>query len=114
MVASTYTELENELNSLDESPFGKLEFGATVFPEDKEVHIQHFKVDEDYQGQGIGSEKLEEAINMIKNANVPIEQVSINLLEKGGSYEFLKSFGFEDVTIHEEGDEQIASGILFI
>lgn len=114
MEATTYKELEDSLNELDESPLGKIEFGADVFPEDKEVHIRHFKVDSEYRGQGAGSEVLSEALDIIKESNVDIQQVGINLLEKGGSYEFLESFGFEDVTIHNEGDEQIAAGILYL
>lgn len=114
MPSSTYKELEKELNDIDESPLGKIEFGATVFPEDKEVHIQHFKVASEYKRQGIGTEKLSEAIEIVKNSNVDVNQVGINLLEKGGSYEFLESLGFEDVTIHDEGNEQMAAGILYL
>lgn len=114
MTANTYTELENSLNDLDESPMGRVEFGATAFPEDNEIHIQHFKIDEDYRRQGLGTEILSQALDIIKKSNVEIHTVGINLIEEGGSKEFLESFGFEDVTTHTEGNDKIVSGVLFI
>lgn len=111
-MTETSEDLEQRLNEFDESPFGKLEFGASV--EDDYVHIRHFKVDPDWRRHGIGSEKLQEIINVVQESDLEINEIGMHLKEKGGSREFLQSFDFEDINEYEQEDQTFVSGTLYL
>lgn len=105
--------LEERLNDLDESPLGRVEFGANVLEEGGEttVHIRHFRVSREYRGRGVGRKTMEAALDIVRDSPVDVVEVSANLKNSGGVIDFLDSLGFEDLAVHQHGEDEIAAGV---
>lgn len=115
--------LEDKLNEMDK-PFDGQEYGADVYADDPEpnVHIRHLRVAPEYRRMGLATQMITQTLELMEESGIAFAELSINVTEEGGTVEFLENYeyesengdilGFEDITVHPEGDEKIAGAIM--
>lgn len=96
--------LENRVKDhIHDGPFGPVEFQAYLEGEETyELFISHLKVHERYRRRGIGRKAVRDAVEMCVESNVPVERVSIDILDEGGAEEFLRELGFQNIKFHDD------------
>lgn len=96
-------QLEQRLKeSIHDGPFGPVEFDAYVCESDLgfELFISHLRVHERHRRQGLGNEAIQTAITICSESNLPVQTVSIDILNENGAEEFLNHVGFANVQKH--------------
>lgn len=103
LILMSAEELEERLReSIHDGPFGPVEFKAYIDENDQdyELFISHLKVHDRYRRQGLGREAVQNAVKICSESNLPVQSVSIDILNESGAEDFLKDVGFNSVKKH--------------
>lgn len=103
LILMSAEKLEERLReSIHDGPFGPVEFKAYIDENDQdyELFISHLKVHDRYRRQGLGREAVQNAVKICSESNLPVQSVSIDILNESGSEDFLKDVGFNSVKKH--------------
>jgi len=103
ILMSVAEELMERLEeSIHDGPFGPVEFKAYIDEneQDYDLFISHLKVHEGYRRQGLGREAIQNAARICSESNLPVQSVSIDILNESGAEDFLKDVGFNNVKKH--------------
>lgn len=103
LILMSAEKLEEHLReSIHDGPFGPVEFKAYIDENDQdyELFISHLKVHDRYRRQGLGREAVQNAVKICSESNLPVQSVSIDILNESGAEDFLKDVGFNSVKKH--------------
>lgn len=103
LILMSAEKLEERLReSIHDGPFGPVEFKAYIDENDQdyELFISHLKVHDRYRRQGLGREAVQNAVKICSESNLPVQSVSIDILNESGAEDFLKDVGFNSVKKH--------------
>jgi len=102
--AANAETLEERVNdSINDGPFGPVEFKAYVHKsgDEYELFISHLKVHKNYRRQGLAIESIHKAAEMCEESHIFVSMMSIDIMNEGGAKSFLKRTGFTNIHTHD-------------